>query len=139
MPFTEEPQMPRPKKFPPTLHYHKASGQARVRVDQKDVYLGAFGSPEAAAAYARLVAQIAAGQPAASEAKAGPALSVRDVVAEWWAGPGARYSERGREAVQFRRALTPLLRLYGPTRADSFKADQLEALRMAMARGSWMT
>src|SRR4051794_28909641 len=117
--------MPRPRKFPPTLHHHKASGQARVRVDSKDVYLGAYGSPEAAAAYARLVAQIAAGQPAVSEAKAGPALCVRDVVAEWWApgGPGAKYSERGREAAQFRRALQPLLRLYGPTRADAFRAD----------------
>lgn len=132
--------MPRKKKWPPTVFRHQ-SGQDRVRIDGKDFYLGKSGSDEARAAYARLIAEVAAGRPVISEAKAGPALSVRDVVAEWWgpAGPGAKYSERGREAVQFRRALQPLLRLYGPTRADAFKADQLEALRGAMASGSWMT
>src|SRR5262245_38539081 len=40
----------------PQARLHKPSGQARVRICGRDVYLGRFGSPEARAAYERLLA-----------------------------------------------------------------------------------
>lgn len=42
--------MPITKKVPAYLH-HKASGQAKVRIDGRDKYLGRYGSPESRAAY----------------------------------------------------------------------------------------
>jgi hypothetical protein len=46
--------MPRSNAVPSYLH-HKPSGQARVRIDGKDHYLGPYGSPESKAKYDLLV------------------------------------------------------------------------------------
>ena len=35
---------------------HKPSGQARVIIDDKHIYLGSYGSPESQEKYARLIA-----------------------------------------------------------------------------------
>lgn len=43
------------KKKPPSLLLHKASGQARVRINGKDIYLGPFGSEQARVEYAAIV------------------------------------------------------------------------------------
>jgi integrase len=68
-----------------------------------------------------------------------PARTVQSAIVEWLAGPGADYSERGREKKQFTATFKPLLRLFGPTPAAEFGCDQLEELQRAMASGSWMT
>jgi hypothetical protein len=48
--------MARPKSTaPPVYKLHKPSGQARVRVDGRELYLGVHGSPESVAAYQKLV------------------------------------------------------------------------------------
>ncbi len=46
--------MPR-KKSPPALLLHKPSGQARVRLNGKDVYLGTYDSPEAKQRYREIL------------------------------------------------------------------------------------
>src|SRR5262249_41355074 len=51
--------MPRPKGVP-SYCLHKPSGQARVRVDGKDHYLGPYGSPESKAEYQRVVRHLMA-------------------------------------------------------------------------------
>jgi len=130
--------MPRKPIWPPPVHHHKPTGQARVRIRGRDYYLGKYGSPEAQAEYARLVAELAAGAVPAPKGAA-PALTVADVVASWWEQAEKEYSERGRELDQFRFALPPLLRLYGHTPARDFDADRLETVRQAMASGSWMS
>ncbi|HUR52767.1 MAG TPA: hypothetical protein VMZ71_01465 [Gemmataceae bacterium] len=54
--------MPRPTSVP-KLTLHKASGKAVVRLNGRDHYLGVYGSPEAKAAYDRLIAEwLAAGR-----------------------------------------------------------------------------
>jgi hypothetical protein len=45
--------MPREAQWPPRMTLHRGTGQARVRVQGKDHYLGRYGSDEAKAAYAR--------------------------------------------------------------------------------------
>lgn len=50
--------MSRPKNPVPKYLLHKSSGQARVVIDGRDVYLGAHGSPASFAAYAKLVAEL---------------------------------------------------------------------------------
>ncbi len=49
--------MARPRNKVPSYLPHKPSGQARVRIGDRDVYLGPFGSPESKELYARLIAE----------------------------------------------------------------------------------
>ena len=46
----------------PAYTLHKATGQARVRINGKDHYLGRFGSPESRDEYDRLIGQWCRGQ-----------------------------------------------------------------------------
>jgi integrase len=50
------------RKSVPAYQLHRASGQARVKIDGRDVYLGEHGSPESRAAYALQIANHAAGE-----------------------------------------------------------------------------
>ena len=44
-----------PKKRKPSYLRHKPTGQARVRIDGRDHYLGAYGSPESYERYEDLI------------------------------------------------------------------------------------
>jgi hypothetical protein len=46
----------RPKRIP-SYQLHKASGQARVILDGRHIYLGTYGSDDSRGAYARLIAE----------------------------------------------------------------------------------
>ncbi len=48
--------MPKRNGHVPAYRLHKPSGQARVIIDGKHVYLGGYGSPESREKYARLLA-----------------------------------------------------------------------------------
>jgi integrase len=43
------------KQRPPSYCHHKASGQARVRIDGRDHYLGAYGTPQSRERYEELI------------------------------------------------------------------------------------
>ena len=49
--------MARPKNKIPSYLPHPASGQARVRVNGHDIYLGPYGSAESQQAFARFIAE----------------------------------------------------------------------------------
>lgn len=121
--------------FPPKIYLHKPTGRARVRLLGRDWYLGPWGSPQAQAEYARLLAEYQAGRLAVPGTK--PALLVADVVAMWWEEVAGKYSARGREANHFRASLQPLLALYATLPAAEFSSLRLEDLRGAMTRGDW--
>jgi integrase len=130
--------MARKSNWPPKVYFHRGTGQDRIRVNGRDIYLGPHGSPEARAEYARVVVTLAAGgvPPAKSSA---PEETVSDVVSAWWAHAQGTYDPRGRELEQFQLSLAPLLRLYGPEPASTFDARALEVVRQAMAAGTWYT
>lgn len=65
--------MGRPKNDRPTYTHHKPSGQARVRINGQDIYLGPHGSPESWQSYYKLLADVAAGNPTPTK----PQLSER--------------------------------------------------------------
>lgn len=46
-----------PKRSKPAYSLHKATGQAQVRINGKDHYLGAYGSPESREIYEDLIAE----------------------------------------------------------------------------------
>jgi hypothetical protein len=49
--------MARPRNKIPSYLPHPASGQARVRFNGRDIYLGPYGSAESQQAYARFIAE----------------------------------------------------------------------------------
>jgi integrase len=136
--------MPRPVVFPPKLSEHKPSGQARVRWQGKDFYLGPWNSEESRQRYAALLLELTAASAhlAPSErsisAHLAPGLLVCDLIARWLRHARGYYSERGREAEQYALACRPLDRLFGATPAASFDADCLRRLQQALLDGTWM-
>jgi hypothetical protein len=49
--------MARPRNKVPSYNHHRQSGQARVRIGGRDIYLGPFGSPPSKELYAQLIAE----------------------------------------------------------------------------------
>jgi integrase len=132
--------VPRKAQWPPPVRKH-SSGQAACRIRGKDYYLGKFGSPEARAAYARLlVEQANRPEPPPAAKAAGPAVvSVSAVVARWLRDDLPRFPAGSREPVAYRYALSALVRLFGPLPAADFDAGCLGRLQSALASGDWLT
>lgn len=135
--------MPRKPYFPPRVYPHK-SGQARCRINGHDVYLGVYGSDDAARAYADLITRMASGQsptePARTTEPVKPTgVTVSVMVARWMDEEGPKYAQEGREVVQFELSVKPLIRLYGGLPAKAFDCDCLERVQLAAALGSWRT
>lgn len=126
--------MPRKAQWPPVPRRH-AGGQARVTVAGRDYYLGPFGSPEAAAALAALVARVEAGR---AGPKPAAARTVADCVLRWM-GEVFPAIPAGAHARNYRRALSVLVRLHGAAPAAALDCARLEAVQAAMASGSWLT
>lgn len=130
----------------PSLCRHKASGQAVVRLNGRDVYCGRWGSPEARERYERLVAEwLAAGRalpdepgtaaPRQAEPANPPGLTVTEVLAAYWPFAEVHYRNDGQRTSELdnvREALQPLRRLYGSTPAAAFGPKALKAVRQAM-------
>ena len=136
--------MPRRKSDVPAKTLHKATGQARVRIDGRDIYLGRFGSPEADEKYRRLVAEfLTTGSPPQPSRPVGtpePGRSVAELLLAFWTHATAYYVKGGLptgEIAALRDALRPLRELYGSTPVADFGPLKLKALREAMVRRGW--
>ena len=126
--------MARPTHIP-SCSLHKASGQAVVRLSGRDHYLGQFGTPEALAAYDRLIAEWLARGRVAPPASTTRELTIEDVLARFWIFAEGYYRKDGaqtRELDNFRYALRPLRRLYADTPANNFGPLNLKALRTTL-------
>ena len=76
--------MARPKNKIPSYLPHIASGQGRVRVNGRDIYLGPFGSPESKQAYARSIAEnFGNGEPPSLTVPMGERLTVAGLVLKY--------------------------------------------------------
>jgi integrase len=120
---------------PPAYQRHKGSGQARVRIEGRDIYLGPYGSVASRAEYDRIIGEwLAHGRrlPAAGGG-AGPAdLTVAELVAAYWGHVESYYVKDGAptsEVPNIKLALRPLLARYGDTRARDFGPLALKSVR----------
>lgn len=130
--------MPRKKQWPPRPHPHKASGQERVRIDGRDVYLGPIGSQEARDNYADLVKKLAEQRPVEQPPKQKRSgLTVAEVIDRHDEDARKRYDPAGREAKQFTYACAPLLDLMPALPASRFDCAKLEQVRDEMIRRGW--
>src|SRR4051812_9427845 len=108
----------KPRKIP-SYRLHKPTGQAVVRLDGHDHYLGRYGTPGSQEAYHRKVAEwVAAGVVAPRGEPRGPALhlSVNELLLAFWRHAEG-YSRRGdgtptAELGNLRLAVRPLKSLY---------------------------
>ena len=114
--------MPRRSGKVPSYTKHKASGQAVVRINGKDHYLGVYGTPESHDAYERLIAEWRVAQIEASRAEGAPtqetshALTVNAVILAYMKFAEEYYSKDGKttqEYTDMKYALRPLRKLSG--------------------------
>jgi integrase len=147
--------MPRGTPRTPAYCLHRATGRAVVRIDGRDYYLGAHGSPESRRRYDALIAEWLANgrrlaaRPAtlASDATTGGAsappsatagLSVNELLLAYdrWAEGYYRDADGqpARELDNIREAIKPLRRLYGLSPAAAFGPLQLRALQDDLVR-----
>ncbi len=129
-------------KRTPTYCLHKASGQAVVRIDGKDHYLGPFDAPESHAEYDRLIAEWLGNGRCLPNSAGG--ITVDELLVRYrrWAEQHYRdYDGKvSQEFENIRHALKPLRRLYGHAAAISFgplalRAVQTEMVKADLCRG----
>ncbi len=127
--------MPRHADEIPRYCRHKATGQAVVRIDGRDHYLGRHGTAASRAAYDRLIAEwLAAGRRLAAPSGA----TVTELCLAYWRWAKRRYRKAGRPTSQLceiRSAVRPLRRLYGRTPTAKFTGLSLLAYRRQVAAG----
>jgi integrase len=133
--------MPKLANRLPQVRLHKPSGQARVRIDGREIYLGKFGSAEAKERYDQVVAEWLANQrrlPARPAAEESQGTTVGEVLIAFWSHAIVHYrdpdgSQTG-EARNYRDAVRPLRQLYNRLPAAKFGPLELRAVREKMIR-----
>ena len=127
----------------PSLRRHKPSGQSVVTLGGQDHYLGPWPAtlrkppPAAREAYDRLIAEwLANGRRRPRAAADAPALTVNELILAFYRHAETHYRREDgtptSELNEYRRSLTPLRALYGPTPAADFSPLKLKAVRQRM-------
>lgn len=118
----------------PTCTKHKATGQAVVRLNGKDHYLGKYGSAAAKQKYNQLISEWLAGGRQLDANGTGP--TVNDIILAYWQRCKEYYRDRNGEltgeADLVRLACRPLKELYGRTPAREFGPLAMKAVRQKL-------
>jgi integrase len=133
--------MPRSRSIDsPRYLLHKATGQARVIIDGKTHYLGAYGSPASIEKYNRLVAEYLNNgrslPPRTSPTGGDPnAITIAEMVANYtlWAKDYYGEGKRG-EFANMKLATRPLVELFGSLPAVEFAPQNLTTIQAVLAR-----
>lgn len=124
------------KKNPVPSYLSHSSGQARVRINGKDHYLGEYDSDESRKLYSQIIARIANGLPIAEVSKvrtSNAGISVAELVSQFVNDELKRFSESERHCQ--RAALRVLRQLFGFTSVTEFGPLKLRAVRESMVGG----
>lgn len=134
--------MPPKRRKVPAYCLHKATGQAVVRIDGKDFYLGKYGTEASHEAYQRLVAQFVTIEKSCrsrSQLRA-VARTVNELILVYWKHAEQYYCKAGQASSELhtiRQALRPLRVLYGHVSADEFGPVALKTVRQRMIEIGW--
>ncbi|MBN9523571.1 tyrosine-type recombinase/integrase [bacterium] len=136
--------MARRRQSVPSYLLHKPTGQARVRINGTDIYLGRYDSPESRAEYARIVTELAVCPiPDAPEAARTTRrdVTVNELLLGFWGYAEAHYRRADgtptNELPQFRQTFRLVRELYGHTPAHEFGPLALKAVRQKMIEAGW--
>jgi len=149
----------------PSYRLHKPSGQAVVRLDGKDHYLGLHGTPASQERYRRLVAEWLSASPAAkalashapsaspehvggsgtsrrtaADAAAPGSVTLNELIVSYLDFAKGYYVRNGTltgEYQNIKYALRPLAELFGSVPVTSFGPRSLKVLRDEMIRRDW--
>jgi integrase len=133
--------MPRLTNSNPRYCRHRASGQAVVTIEGRDIYLGPYGTKASKSEYDRIIGEwLANGRRIPRGADAGD-LTVAEVIVRFWDHAQTYYRKPDgtptTEVHTFKSALKPLKRLYGRTPARDFGPLAMEAVRKDMIAMDW--
>lgn len=123
---------------PPSYRLHKGSGQARVRLNGDEIYLGVFGSPESKQRYTVLIAEYLSGAIHGKDGtalKSDSGLTVNEIALAFLKHAQRYYVKNGVVTTEFdciKSAVRPLVALYGETSASTFGPIALKAVRQQM-------
>ena len=126
-----------PQKRKPSYLLHKPTGQARVRLDGKDIYLGEYGSPESRERYEQLVADWFV----RSEDAVLGSMTVDDLAVLYLKHAERHYRKNGKPTPEIsciRIALRVLISKHGRTRAREFGPRALKTVRDAIIEKGYM-
>lgn len=135
-------------RFPPYPSRAHSSGQARIKVAGRTLYLGVFGSAESWTRYRQLLGEWqtarSSGMPGPEVDRAAAANLVRDLAALYVTHAETIYrratdGKPGSELRDLRLSLAPLLAMHGSTPVSEFGPLALKAVQMAMATGTWLS
>ena len=127
--------MPRQKSLRPAYQLHKHSGQAKVRIDGRDYYLGPYGSQESRHKYDDLLTEWLLRQDVGRVT-----LCCDDLALMYLDHARTYYRKNGRETsevARIRSALQHLVTAHGRTRARSFGPMALKRVRQSMIEAGW--
>ena len=130
--------MPRLKHRMPSYRLHRASGQAVVTLNGKDIYLGEYGTQESKATYDRLIGEWAGSNrqfPPDRSDTTSPTLTINELFLPYWEFVQQHYRKHGRttsEVNLIRLALSPLIGTYGRQPAKGFGPLALKAYRQGL-------
>ncbi len=132
--------MPRNSTRIPSYRLHKSSGQARVIIDGRHIYLGKYGTEQSREMYNRLIAEwLAAGAqaatPTANNLESDDPLVVSELIVKFWKHAEQRYRKNGEPTSEIRSykvALRPVAALYGRQAVTDFGPLALVACRQQL-------
>jgi len=125
-----------PKKRKPSYLLHKPSGQARVRIDGHDNYLGEYGTPESRARYDEVIAEWFAKNDNVTRYT----LAVDDLCILYMQHAEQYYRKNGKptnEVNAIRSALRSVVNLYGKSPAREFGPKRLKLVRDSMVKADY--
>jgi integrase len=125
----------------PSYRLHKPSGQGVVTLSGRDFYLGKYDSPESKTEYARLLQEWIACRQTAPPAKGSASdITVVELVEGYLRHADSYYRKGGQvtsEVASIKRALGPVVRLYGFELAKEFGPNALRATRQALIESGY--
>jgi integrase len=132
--------MPRLKHKLPSYCRHKASGQAVVSIDSRDVYLGRYGSTESKTKYEQVISRWLATRDEVTitvcqEAVSRDELRINELIVAYFEFADGYYRRNGvptGEINNIKDAVRPLGALYKMTRVARFGPTELKGARDAM-------
>lgn len=124
----------------PSLVHHKPSGQARVRINGRDIYLGAFGSQAAEESYRREIAEWLGAPNAPQRPTEKTAISLNEIILAYFNFCQTYYVKNGEptsELTLIKDTLRLVKDLYGSLSASEFGPLKLKVIREEMVRRGW--
>lgn len=123
-------------KRPPKYCLHKPSGNARVRISGKDIYLGEYNSPASRERYNDIIAKFLMGKLDVDR----EALTISRLAIMYVEHAQQYYRKNGQqtgEVYGVKMALKPLVEMFGREKVSHFGPRKLIAVREAMIGLDW--